>query len=128
MQGWRGGDFSASETPADRNLTSIVSVIGRTRCLDDRDHELTDRGQHLVEKLGIDLAALRASRRVFARSCVDWADRRVHLAGALPAAITIVFLDRGWLTRAPGRRLRVTDGFDDRIDRWLAPCRLAQGH
>jgi hypothetical protein len=57
---------------------------------------------------------------VFARSCVDWTDRRVHLAGALPAAITSLFLDRGWLTRAPGRRLRVTDSFDDRIDRWLA--------
>jgi len=31
-----------------------------------------------------------------------------------------VFFDRGWLTRAPGRRLRVTDSFDDRIDQWLA--------
>jgi hypothetical protein len=31
-----------------------------------------------------------------------------------------VFLDRGWLTRAPGRRLRVTDSFDHRIDQWLA--------
>jgi DNA-binding transcriptional ArsR family regulator len=95
-------------------------TAGAIRQLDDRDHELTDRGQHLIEKLGIDLAALRASRRVFARSCVDSTDRRVHLAGALPAAITSVFLERGWLARAPGRRLRVTDTFDDRIDQWLA--------
>jgi hypothetical protein len=31
-----------------------------------------------------------------------------------------VVLDRGWLTHAPGRRLRVTDSFDDGIDQWLA--------
>jgi DNA-binding transcriptional ArsR family regulator len=94
--------------------------VGAVRRLDDRDHELTDRGQDLVDQLGIDLAALRASRRVFARSCIDWTDRRVHLAGALPAAITSVFLDRGWLTRGPGRSLRVAEGFDDNIERWLA--------
>ena len=95
-------------------------AVGAIRRLDDRDHELTDRGQGLVEWLGIDLAALRASRRVFARSCVDWTDRRVHLAGALPAAITSVFLARGWLTRGPGRSLRVAEGFDDNVKKWLA--------
>jgi hypothetical protein len=94
---------------ADRDLTSIATLIedparsvmlavGAIRHLDDRDHELTDRGQHLIERLDIDLAALRASRRVFARSCVDWSDRRIHLAGALPAA----------------------ERFDDKIDEWLA--------
>ena len=95
-------------------------AVGAIRRLDDRDHELTDRGQHLVERLDIDLAALRASRRVFARSCVDWTDRRSHLAGALPAAITGVFIDRGWLRDAPGRGLHVADRFDDKIDEWLA--------
>ena len=90
------------------------------RCLDDRDHELTDRGQYLLDELGIDLATLRASRRVFARSCIDWTDRRVHLAGALPAAITSVFLARGWLARGPGRSLRVAGGYDDNVEKWLA--------
>ena len=80
-------------------LRDRLLAVGAIRHLDDRDHELTDRGQHLVERLDIDLAALRASRRVFARSCVDWTDRRIHLAGALPAAITSVFIARGWLTR-----------------------------
>jgi DNA-binding transcriptional ArsR family regulator len=102
------------------DLRDRLLAVGAIRRLNERDHELTDRGQGLVDQLGIDLAALRASRRVFARSCVDWTDRRVHLAGALPAAITSVFLDRGWLTRGPGRSLRVADGFDDRLEIWLA--------
>jgi DNA-binding transcriptional ArsR family regulator len=101
-------------------LRDRLLATGAIRRLDDRDHELTDRGQHLVDQLGIDLAALRASRRVFARSCVDWTDRRIHLAGALPAAITSVFLARGWLTRGPGRSLRVAGGYDDDVAKWLA--------
>ncbi len=47
-------------------------------------------------------------------------DRRIHLAGALPAAITSVFLARGWLSDAPGRSLQVGNGYDDKIDEWLA--------
>jgi DNA-binding transcriptional ArsR family regulator len=101
-------------------LRDRLLATGAIRCLDDRDHELTDRGQHLVDELGIDLAALRASRRVFARSCVDWTDHRVHLAGALPAAITSVFLARGWFTRGPGRSLRQAGGYDDNVENWLA--------
>jgi DNA-binding transcriptional ArsR family regulator len=101
-------------------LRDRLLSVGALRRLDDRDHELTDRGQDLVERLGIDLAVLRASRRVFARSCVDWTDRRVHLAGALPATITSVFLARGCLSRGPGRGLRVATGFDDKVEKWLA--------
>jgi DNA-binding transcriptional ArsR family regulator len=90
------------------------------RCVGDRDHKLTDHGRHLLAELGIDLAALRASRRVFARSCVDSTDRRLHLAGALPATITSAFIARGWLARGRGRRLRVADDYDDNVEKWLA--------
>jgi DNA-binding transcriptional ArsR family regulator len=101
-------------------LRDRLLAAGAIRRLDDRDHELTDRGQDLVDRLAIDLAALRASRRVFARSCIDWTDRRVHLAGALPAAITSVFLTRGGLTRGPGRSLRIAGDYDDHLEKWLA--------
>ena len=101
-------------------LRDRLLAAGAVRRLDHRDHELTDRGQQLLDQLGIDLATLRASRRVFARSCNDWTDRRVHLAGALPAAITSVFLARGWLTRGPGRSLRVASDYDQNVEKWLA--------
>jgi DNA-binding transcriptional ArsR family regulator len=101
-------------------LRDRLLATGAIRRLDDRDHELTDRGQRLLIPLGIELASVRASRRVFARCCVDWTDRRFHLAGALPAAITSVFIARGWLTRGPGRSLRVADDYDDNLEKWLA--------
>lgn len=90
------------------------------RLVDARDHVLTERGEGLLAQLGIDPESLRATRRIFARCCIDWTDRRPHLAGALPAAITAAFLNRGWLTRGPGRSLRVAKGYEDKVNNWLA--------
>jgi hypothetical protein len=53
---------------------------------------------------------------MLARSCLDWTQRRPHLAGALPAALTVRFLELGWLTRGQGRGLRVADDYDQRLD------------
>jgi DNA-binding transcriptional ArsR family regulator len=86
----------------------------------DRDHVLTAAGCRIVSALGIEPARLLASRRVFARSCVDWTDRRPHLAGALPAALTERFIALGWLTRREGRGLRVTPDYDEWLDALLA--------
>jgi hypothetical protein len=54
------------------------------------------------------------------RNTADWTDRRVLLAGALPAAITSVFLTRGWLIHGPGRGLHLGEGVDDYVEKWLA--------
>jgi len=48
-------------------LRDRLLAAGAIHTLDDRDHELTDRGQYLLDEPGIDLAALRAGRRMFAR-------------------------------------------------------------
>jgi DNA-binding transcriptional ArsR family regulator len=48
---------------------------------------LTARGEAWCGRIGIDLAVLRASRRPLCRSCLDWSERRSHLAGALGAAL-----------------------------------------
>ena len=54
--------------------------------------------------LGIDLQALARRRRAFARLCLDWSERRNHLAGALGAALLDHFLAEGWLRRRTGTR------------------------
>lgn len=48
--------------------------------------------------------------RAFARPCLDWTERRPHLAEALGAAIAQRLLDLQWIQRLPHTRaLRVTD-------------------
>ncbi len=101
-------------------LRDRLLSAGAIGLVDDRDHELTGRGEELLAILDIDPAALRMGRRVFARCCLDWTSRRPHLSGALPAAITDALLTRGWLVQGPGRSLHVADGYDDSLETWLA--------
>lgn len=65
----------------------------------DRDYEVTRRGEIFFSKWAVDIAALRRSRRHFARRCLDWTERRDHLAGSLGAAICEKFLTSGWIRR-----------------------------
>jgi DNA-binding transcriptional ArsR family regulator len=58
--------------------------------------------------LGVD--APPRTRRAYARPCLDWSERRPHLAGALGAALADALLERRWVTRVRGTRaLLVTD-------------------
>lgn len=55
------------------------------------------------------MAALRARRRAFARPCLDWTERRPHLAGALGAGLADRLLELEWVRRIPATRaVRIT--------------------
>lgn len=66
--------------------------------------ELTPEGEAWCGRAGIDLAALRARRRRMCRSCLDWSERRTHLAGALGSALLDRLLALRWARREPGAR------------------------
>jgi hypothetical protein len=85
-------------------------VARRALVLDDGSYRLTRRGERVLEELGLDVETARAQRRAFARACVDWTERRPHLAGSLGAALARAFLRRDWLRRRPhDRALIVTE-------------------
>lgn len=65
---------------------------------------LTPHGRAFFAAEGIDLPALSSSRRPLCRACLDWSERRPHLAGALGKAILDHALARHWLRRLPGSR------------------------
>jgi DNA-binding transcriptional ArsR family regulator len=80
----------------------------------------TDHGELWLERLNIDLAELRAGRRTLSRVCLDWTERRPHLAGALGAAIAAEFFARHLITRLPGgRAVAVTPAGAAWLDREL---------
>jgi DNA-binding transcriptional ArsR family regulator len=53
----------------------------------DRGMDLTPAGEAWCADLGLDVGALRGMRRPLCRPCLDWSERRTHLAGALGAAL-----------------------------------------
>jgi DNA-binding transcriptional ArsR family regulator len=60
---------------------------------------VTPEGLDWFGSFGIDVRALRRTRRVFARRCLDWSERRPHLAGTLGAAVAEQLFDRDWVVR-----------------------------
>jgi DNA-binding transcriptional ArsR family regulator len=63
-----------------------------------------------LSSLGIDLEPLERRRRALVRSCLDWSERRPHLAGALGAALAERLFALGWVERrSANRSLAVTD-------------------
>ena len=60
---------------------------------------LTKKGEGFVADFGIDLPALAQSRRPLCKSCLDWSQRRSHLAGNLGAALLERIYDLKWAAR-----------------------------
>ncbi|MFK5073449.1 transcriptional regulator, partial [Klebsiella pneumoniae] len=55
--------------------------------LDNGAVSMTERGESRFAAFGLDIAALKASRRPVCRTCLDWSERRLHLAGSLGAGL-----------------------------------------
>lgn len=91
---------------------ALTDSLERQRLIQSADgsYALTPAGERRLESLGIELAPLRRQRRAFTRPCLDWTERRPHLAGSVGAAIAQHALAARWVTTVRGTRaLRVTD-------------------
>jgi DNA-binding transcriptional ArsR family regulator len=65
---------------------------------------VSPEGERFFGRLGIAVPALAASRRPLCRTCLDWSERRFHLAGALGAALLDRIFGLGWARRETGGR------------------------
>jgi DNA-binding transcriptional ArsR family regulator len=62
---------------------------------------LADEGVSFLQAIGVNLSISKASAsRVFCRPCLDWSERRLHLAGEVGAALCRTCFEKGWLRRA----------------------------
>jgi hypothetical protein len=85
------------------------------------DLEPTGKGARRLAELGIDVEEAAEGRRALARRCLDWSERRHHLAGALGAAIATRFFELDWIERTPSSRaVRVTEAGRTGLARELA--------
>jgi len=71
--------------------------------------EVTDAGARFLAGFGADLTSKSRSRRLFCQPCLDWSERRLHVAGLVGAEICRRCLELGWLRRVrDSRALRLT--------------------
>jgi DNA-binding transcriptional ArsR family regulator len=106
---WRGEEtLRAARTCYDHlagrlGVALADSMIAHGRILLGEDGgQVTSAGAEFLSAFGLDLAG--PSRRAFCRPCLDWSERRPHLAGRVGAALASRCLDLGWLRRLPDTR------------------------
>ncbi len=72
--------------------------------LSDGAAAITPKGDRFFRDFGLDLDKDTKSARPLCRTCLDWSERRSHLAGRLGAALCQRCLDLGWIRRGRDSR------------------------
>jgi DNA-binding transcriptional ArsR family regulator len=87
----------------------------------EREYDVTRSGERFLGEWRIHVDELRRSRRSFARRCLDWTERKDHLAGAVGAAICEKLLEFHWITRdVRSRAVHVSPTGERELSRLLA--------
>jgi DNA-binding transcriptional ArsR family regulator len=77
-------------------------------------------GRAVLDQLGIPLDRLDRRRRPLARGCMDWSERRMHVAGSLGAALLMRFVELRWLSMQEASRVvSVTTAGRRGLQAWL---------
>ncbi|WP_335988956.1 ArsR/SmtB family transcription factor [Glycomyces sp. MUSA5-2] len=138
------GHFPAAAAPTGLRASTASAALARGRtCYDhlagrlgvavtdamtgrgliDRDagFALSDKGRDwMTAELGVDTATWSAGRRPAAKECLDWTERRSHLAGLAGAAVCARFLEAGWIRRIGSTRaVRLTGPGAEALERLL---------
>lgn len=89
----------------DLGVRMMDSLLARGHLAEAPDGvTLTQSGRHYLTDFSIDIAAIEASRRPLCKACLDWSNRRSHLAGPLAAALLDRFYTLGWARRLDNSR------------------------
>lgn len=75
--------------------------------LNENDLELTETGTTFAKDFGIDVDGLRSMKAPLCRECLDWSERRSHLAGSLGRTFLSRFEELAWVKRDQGTRVVV---------------------
>ncbi|GIT91922.1 transcriptional regulator [Jannaschia pagri] len=90
----------------DRGTQMFDSLVARGHLIIDDGHlHLTPSGSAYVRDLGVDLDGLTRGTAPLCRECLDWSERRSHLAGSLGRALLARFEDLSWVRRHKDCRL-----------------------
>jgi DNA-binding transcriptional ArsR family regulator len=83
-------------------------------------YAVTVAGRRWFHELGIEVDSLKPTPAGLARRCLDWTERRHHLAGPLGAALMARLVGLGWLRRdGASRAVSITPVGISELRRWL---------
>jgi hypothetical protein len=79
----------------------ITEALEKKKALrkSENSYAITNSGWKLFADLDIDKDGVINHRRALTRRCLDWSERRPHLAGQVGALLLTNMLERNWLKR-----------------------------
>ena len=108
---WKGGEAlrdarTCYDHLAGRLAVAIADSMARRGhvVLTEDGGEVTDAGLTFLATLGVAPEGFTKGRRAFCKPCLDWSERRPHLAGAVGAALASRAFDQGWIERVRDSR------------------------
>jgi DNA-binding transcriptional ArsR family regulator len=113
---WRGGDALRNARTCYDHLAGRLGVA-LADALVARDHVVlsedggivTPAGEEFLGGFGVSPYEAGRSHRAFCRPCLDWSERRTHLAGSLGAALAARCFELDWIARLRDTRaVRIT--------------------
>lgn len=103
---WRGGDALRNARTCYDHLAGRLGVALADAlvahehvALSEDGGVVTPTGEEFFQRFGVDFRERTRSRRPFCRPCLDWSERRPHLAGAVGAALAERCFELGWIGR-----------------------------
>ena len=72
--------------------------------LEEGEYIVTEQGKQWFLNFGINIETAHIKRRVFAKPCLDWSERRYHISGWLGSAIAKLFFEQEWITKTDKSR------------------------
>ena len=88
---------------------------------DSDSGKITAQAPPLLQEIGLDYQVhLVTSKRVLCRPCLDWSERRYHIAGQLGSILCHHFTSENWLRRSKETRvLQITPKGELEFKNWL---------
>lgn len=84
------------------------------------DLTVTDRGWSKLSEIAVTLEAVSVRQRPLCRCCLDWSERRHHLAGQVGKAILDRLVEQDWAKRVPASRvIRFSPNGERQFRAWL---------
>jgi DNA-binding transcriptional ArsR family regulator len=101
---------------------AVTEALAAAGAIGERDGAwvLGPAGPRVFGGIGIDVDSVPRRTRPLLRPCLDWTERRHHLAGGLGAAVATELTRRGWVRRQDGSRIvTVTPAGHAGLGEWL---------
>jgi len=101
---------------------ALFNGLARRRwiSMDEGDIDVTSAGQRAFNAFGLDMEALAGLKRPLCRPCLDWSERRHHLAGSLGQSLFERFTKLGWARKEKDTRVvRFTPKGEQAFAVWL---------